>query len=77
MSYYNIAEFQRTSANQFIMKRGAGYVPNNIVNSLSRRTHPLGDTSDPIQRDTVIEEIERRFRGIRCSSLPRMRRIFM
>lgn len=33
MLYHGVAELQRTSANQFIKKRGAGYVPNNTVNS--------------------------------------------
>ncbi len=74
MFYHGIAELQRTSVNQFIKKRGAGYVPNNTVNSLSRCAYPLGDSFDPIQRDTVIEAVECRSRSFGRSSLPRMRR---
>lgn len=58
-----------------IDERGADYVPNDSVNSLSCCTNPLGDTSDQIQRDTVFEEIECRLGRVRCSSLSRVRRV--
>ena len=77
MFYYDIVELQRASANQFIKKRGAGYVPNHIVNSLSRCAYPLSDSSDPIQRDTVIEETECRLGRVRRTSLHSMRRVLM
>ena len=77
MLYYDIAELQRTSANQLFKKRGAGSVPNDSVNSLSCCINPLGDTSDQIQRDTVIEEIKCRLGRVRRTSMPRMRRVLM
>lgn len=58
-------------------ERGADYVPNDFVNSLSCSTDPLGDTSDQIQRNTVLEEIECRLGRFRRASLPRMRRVLM
>lgn len=56
-----------------IDERGADYVPNNIVNSLSRCAYPISDSSDQIQRDTVFEEIECRLGRVRRTSLPRVR----
>lgn len=67
MFYHDIAELQKTSANQFVKKSGAGYVPNNADNPLSRCAYSLGDTFDPIPRDTVIEEIECRSRSFGSS----------
>ena len=55
-----------------IDERGADYVPNDSVNSLSCCINPFGDTSDQIQRDTVIKEVKRRSRSVRNSSLPHM-----
>lgn len=60
-----------------IDERGADYVPNDSVNSLSCCINPFGDTSDQIQRDTVIEEIKCRLGCVRCISVPRMRRVLM
>lgn len=60
-----------------IDERGADYVPNDSVNSLSCCTNPLGDTSDQIQRDTVFEETECRLGRVRRTSLPSMRQVLM
>lgn len=60
-----------------IDERGADYVSNDSLNSLSCSADPLGDTSDKIQRDTVFEEIECRLGRVRRASLPRMRRVLM
>lgn len=60
-----------------IDERGADYVPNDSVNSLSCCIDPLDDAFDQIQRDTVFEEIECGLGRIRYSSLPRMRRVLM
>lgn len=60
-----------------IDERGADYVPNDFVNSLSCCIDPLSDASDQIQRNTVFEKIECRLGRIRRSSLPRMRRVLM
>lgn len=60
-----------------IDERGADYVPNDSLNSLSCSTDPLGDTSDKIQRDTVFEEIECRLGRVRRTSMSRMCRVLM
>ena len=60
-----------------IDERGADYVPNDSVNSLSCSTDPLGDTSDQIQGNTVFEEIECRLGRFRRTSMSRMCRVLM
>ena len=58
-------------------ERDTDYVPNNTPNSLSRCAYPLGDSFDPIQRNTVIEATKCRSRGFRSSSLPCRRSFYL